>query len=192
MIRSTLIIIIVISATPGYASSNSGKWNFAIGYSFLTNVDELKDTYKHLSVTRGNGSHVYNLTAGITFSPYRQYSNGFRICPGIDPLILILGDVHHVEVPVNMTIGYSFFSDADYSPYFKTGVSYHIASGDYLADSMPAAYGGLGIEILNRKRLHLGIEAAYDAAVIKTKRSTDGRQRKIKTGELTLFIYADF
>ena len=172
--------------------ANSGKWNFAIGYSFLTNVDELKDTYKDLSGTHGDGRDVYGLTVGVIFYPYRQYTNGIRIGPSVGPLILLLGDAQHVEVPVNMTIGYSFFSDTNYSPYLKTGISYHIASGDYLADSIPGFYGGLGLEILNKKRLHLGIEAAYDAAVIKTEKHAGSRQQKIKTGELTLFIYADF
>jgi len=192
MLRSTLIFIIIISATPGNVNANSDKWNFALGYSFLTNVDELKDTYKYLSVTQGDGDHVYNLSVGITFNPYRQFANGIRIGPGVGPLILILGDAHHVEVPVNMTIGYSFFSDADFSPYFKTGISYHIASGDYLADSTPGFFGGLGLEILNQDKQHLGIEAAYDAAIIKTENQPGRLQQKIKTGELTLYIYADF
>jgi hypothetical protein len=192
MLRLSLFLIIVIIATPEYVNANTDKWNFALGYSFLSNVDELKDTYKHLSVTHGDGSHVYNLSVGIIFNPYRQYSNGIRIGPGVGPLILLLGDAHHVEVPVNMTIGYSFFSDANYSPYLKTGISYHIASGDYLADSTPGFYGGLGIEIFNQKRIHLGIEAAYDAAVIKTENQPGSREQKIKTGELTLYIYADF
>jgi hypothetical protein len=185
--------IIIFFSIPAAGSADPGSWRFALGYSFLSNVNELKDSYKHLSKDAGDDNSIYNTSFSICFQPYYQFQNGFRAGAGIGPLILLTGDATHVQVPVNMTLGYSFFMDSKISPYVRSGISYPIASGDYYADSLPGFFGGVGFEILNTKPLHIGFEAAYDASEILLDRSSDqSSSEKIKTGEVMLFIYADF
>mgnify|MGYP003897904135 CR=1 FL=1 len=164
-----------------------------MGYSFLSNVYELKDSYKHLSKDAGDDNSIYNPSISLSFQPYYQFQNGFRAGAGIGPLVLLIGDASHVQVPVNMTLGYSFFMDSKISPYVRTGISYPIASGDYYADSSPGFFGGMGIEIPNTEPIHMGFEVAYDASGIKLDQASDqSSSEKIKTGEVMLFIYADF
>ncbi len=185
--------IIVFFSIPAPGSSESGAWRFALGYSFLSNAYELRDAYKHLSKDAGDDNSIYNTSISICFQPYYQFQNGFRAGAGIGPLVLLIGDATHVQVPVNMTLGYSFFTDSKISPYVRTGISYPIASGDYYADSSPGFFSGMGIEILNTNPIHMGFEMAYDASEIKLDRASDqSSSEKIKTGEVMVYLYADF
>jgi hypothetical protein len=188
-----LISIFILLAMPAAASAEANAWRFALGYSYLSNVKELKDSYKHLAKDAGDDNSIYNTSMSICFQPYYQFQNGFRAGAGVGPLILLLGGAYHVQMPLNMTVGYSFFMDYKISPYVRTGISYHIASGDYYSSSKPGFFGGMGIEILNTDPIHMGFEMAYDASEIKLDRASDQAEReKIKTGEVMLFIYADF
>ncbi len=180
-------------AIPATAAADNDAWRFVLGYSYLNNVKEIKDSYKYLSKDAEGGRDIFNASINLSFQPYYQFQNGFRAGAGVGPLVLLLGDAYHVQVPVNLTLGYSFFQKSDYCPYFRCGISYHMASGDFYADSSPGFYGGIGVEIFNTKPTHLGFEAAYDASEIKLDRaSNQPDHEKIKTGEVTLFIYADF
>jgi len=178
---------------PAVASAKGSAWRFALGYSYLSNVKELKDSYKHLAKDAGENNSIYNTSMSICFQPYYQFQSGLRAGAGVGPLILLIGDAYHVQMPLNMTVGYSFFMDSNISLYLRTGISYHIASGDYYASSKPGFFSGIGIEILNTEPLHIGLEIAYDASEIKLDRASDqAGHQKIKTGEVMLFIYADF
>lgn len=150
------LCFVIILAVPATAAAESDTWRFALGYCFLNNVDELKDSYKNLSKDAEDGNDIYNTCIDISFQPYYQFQSGFRAGAGIGPFILLLGDAYHVQVPVNLTLGYSLFPQSDYCPYFRAGISYHMASGDFYSDSSPGFYGGIGVEILNTKPLHLG------------------------------------
>jgi len=185
------IIIILGISVPAVADSDT--WRYALGYSYLIKVEEIKDSYKHLLKETGSDNNIYNTSISVSFQPYYQFQNGFRGGVGIGPLILLTGDAYHVQVPVNLTLGYSFFMDSKISPYVRTGISYHIASGDFYANSSPGLFGGIGVEILNTRPVHLGFEAAYDASEIKLDRASDtSGHEKIKTGEVMLYLYADF
>jgi len=51
----------------------------------------------------------------------------------------------------------------------------------------------MGMEFFNTRSAHIGFEAAWDGAEIFLN-PAPGRtnHKKIRTGELTLFLYADF
>jgi hypothetical protein len=188
-----VFVIIVLFAIPAVISAEPGAWRFALGYSFLSNVYELRDSYKHLSKDAGNGNNIYNTSIRVCFQPYYQFQSGFRAGAGLGPLVLLTGDATFVQIPVNITMGYSFFLDAKISPYIRAGLSYPVASGSYYAGSVPGFFSGMGIEILNTEPIHIGFEAAYDASEIKLDRASDqSSHEKIKTGEVMLYIYADF
>ena len=174
-------------------SYKSGSWRFAIGYAFLNRADELKDAVKTLSRDHGEGSGIYNTSIGLSFQPYYQFANGWRAGPGIGPFLIFLGDAHHVQVPLNLTVGYSFFRDADFSVYCRAGVSWHAAAGDYIAGSRPGGYAAFGMEFLNTRSAHIGLETGWDGAEISLdSRPDQTSHEKIRAGALTIFLYADF
>lgn len=190
---SLVFILFFTLILPAAASADANAWRFAIGYSFLSNVEEIKDAYKHLLRETQSGKDVYNASLGIRFYPYYQFKNGMRTGVVAGPLILMVGDVSHVQIPFNATIGYTFFADSPISIYSRVGIACQIASGDFYADSSPGFYGGIGCAFFNSKPVHLGFETAYDGSEIKLDRAPgQTRHEKIKTGELTFFLYADF
>ncbi len=192
-IRLFICLMISFAAFPAFAAADSESLRFALGYSFLSNVDELKDSYKDRSKYAGYGNDIYNTSINLSFQPYYQFENNLRAGAGVGPLILLLGDAHHIEVPLNLTLGYTFLPDSRYCPYFRTGISCHLASGDFYSDSSPGFFGGIGLGMFNSRSVHLGFEVAYDAAELSLKRSpAKPEHEKIKTGEWTFYLYADF
>ena len=186
------LCFIMILALPATTVAESDTWRYALGYCFLNNVNGLKHSYKSLSKEAKDSNDIYNTSINLRFQPYYQFQSGFRadICAG--PLIIFLGDAHHVQIPVNVTLGYSFFPDSKYCPYFRTGISYHMASGDFYSDSSPGLYSGIGVEIFITKLVYLGFECAYDAAEITLDRALKQNHEKIKTGEMTFLLYVVF
>ncbi len=190
---SLVFILFFTLIQPAAAWTDGNAWRFALGYSFLNNVKEIRDAYKHLLRETRPGKDVYNASFGIRFQPYYQFENGMRAGVGAGPLILMVGDVRHVQIPFNATIGYTFFADSPISVYAKGGVAFHIASGDFYAGSSPGFYGGIGCVFFSSKPVRLGFETAWDASEITLDRAPgQTRHEKIKTGELTFFLYADF
>lgn len=194
MIKTRFFLCLIMALTvAASASADSGDWRFAIGYAFLSQADEVKDSIKHLSRGDGDGGAIYNTSLNLSFHPYYQFENGWRAGAGIGPLIIFLGDSRHLQVPLNVTVGYSFFKDCDFSPYCRAGVSYHAATGDYYRNSKPGWYGSLGMEFFNTRPAHMGFEAAWDGAEISLDPQPGFQgHKKIRTGELTFFLYADF
>lgn len=190
LLPTLFVLILSVSAN---AAPASDYWRFALGYSYLSQVDEIKDSYKHLARDAGEGKDVYNTSLSLRFQPYYQFSSGIRTGICIGPLIMMHGDVHHFQVPLNISLGYSFFKDSPFSAYILCGAAYHIATGDFYSDSTPGFYGGMGCEILNTEPVHLGFEVAYDSSAITLDRGPAKTSRQsITTGELTVFLYADF
>ena len=189
-----LTLFILNMAFPGaILAEDTGSFRFAAGYAFLSKVDDIKDSYKHFLRASAKDRKVYNASLGLTFHPYYQFKNGLRAGAGAGPLILLIGDARHVQVPLNAFVGYSFFPDAAFSGYFKCGMAYHAASGDFYSTSEPGFCAGIGIEFSNPRPVHMGFEIMHDASKIVLDRPTPGAaHEKIKTGELSFFLYADF
>lgn len=184
---------IFIFWTSSAVAAHTDEWRFTVGYSYLSHVKEIKDSYKHLLKDRKNKDDIYNTSISISFQPYYQFHSGLRSGAGIGPLILLLGDARHVQIPLNLTLGYTFGPLSDYSAHVRTGISYHLASGDYYSASIPGLYAAIGVEMFHSKRARLGIETAYDGAEIKLDLASDrASHEKIKTGEITVYVYADF
>ena len=171
----------------------SEGWRFALGYTYLSQARDLKDSIKRLSREHGEGGDIYNLSLNLSFQPYYQFKNGWRAGAGIGPFLIFYGDSRHLQIPVHLTLGYSFFKDAKFSVYCRAGISWHGAWGDYIATSRPGGHAALGVECFNTRSAHIGLEAAWDGAEISLD-ARPGRtdHEKIQAGALTLFLYADF
>jgi len=191
MLRSAFIVLILIS-TPLNAFADSGNLNFSLGYSFLYGFDELKDIYKKRSEAESKDNDVDSWSLGITFQPYLQFKNGFRIGAGAGPVIIIFNDADHIQIPANISFGYSVLSLDDYTPYFRAGISYHFADGDFLKKTVPGFFCGIGMELFKQKPLQLGLEAIYDAAEVEFEKFPFEKKSTLKVAEFAFYIYADF
>ena len=174
-------------------AGDSGSLRLAAGYAFLSRVDDIKDSYKHVLGATGKNRDIYNASLGLTIQPYYQLNNCLRAGAGVGPFILMVGDARHIQVPLQAFVGYSFFPDAALSGYVKCGMAYHAAAGDFYSTSEPGFCAGLGCEFANTRKVHIGFEIMHDASEIVLDRPIPGTpHEKIKTGELTFFLYADF
>ena len=188
----TSICCLLLFCVPLMANADAGQWRTEMGYRFLNNTDELKDICEHISENAGKGGDVHNASINLNIQPYRQFDNGFQIGAGIGPFVLIAGDTWHLLVPMNVTLGWAFFTRSPVSPYVKAGISYHFSDGEYEAGSTPGVYTGIGIRLFNMKALKLGVEIAYDSARIELYDGLERKEHALHTGELTLGVFADF
>lgn len=188
-----IILISHLSFPPVMLAGETGSLRMAAGYAFLNRVDDIKDSYKHVLRATGKDRDIYNASLGLTFQPYYQFNNGLRAGAGVGPFILLIGDARHFQVPLQAFVGYSFFPDDALSGYVKCGMAYHAASGDFYSTSEPGFCAGLGCEFANTRKVHIGFEILHDASRIVLNQTNPGAPReKIKTGQLTFFLYADF
>ncbi|RJP86120.1 MAG: hypothetical protein C4518_14865 [Desulfobacteraceae bacterium] len=188
----TILCFLLMFCAPAMAAADGSPWRTELGYRFLNNADELKDTCKHIAENSGENGDVYNFSISLNIQPYRQFDNGFQIGAGIGPLIIVAGDAWHLLLPVNATLGQSFFVQSPVSPYIKTGISYHLSDGKNHSESTPGLYAGMGIRFFNKKPVKMGMEIAYDSARTKLYDPIERKSHTILTGELTLCVFADF
>ncbi|MEZ4567606.1 MAG: hypothetical protein R2860_11840 [Desulfobacterales bacterium] len=67
-------------------AGDSGSLRLAAGYAFLSRVDDIKDSYKHVLGATGKNRDIYNASLGLTIQPYYQLNNGLRAGAGVGPL----------------------------------------------------------------------------------------------------------
>lgn len=186
-------------------SAMAGQMRWPIGISYVSGFGDLVDLYEdNLEAeleAKGytvidNDDDVDAWPVGISFQPYYQWDNGFRLGVGAGPIMIIMGDVDHFQVPVSVTAGYTFMPDGPVSPYVKAGPSYHIASGDYVDGSNVGFVAGAGIEFLKSKRFALMLEAVYDSAEVDIEDHRPGAKlgdtEGIKAAEFSVSVLFRF
>lgn len=92
-------------------------------------------------------------------------------------------DYDFFNLPVNMNVRFTPIPKADVSPYIRGGVSYNLASGDFVEKSKAGLFGAFGIEFLRTKHVGFGLEASYDTSEIelrKYKTSTNYSYENVK------------
>lgn len=183
--------LMVLCAAPAVAGA-SDPWRVELGYRFLSNTDELKDTYTHLSGSTDRGRDIRNWSPSLFVQPYRILENDFQIGLGVGPLIVLADDARHLELPVTLTLGRTLMVHHALTPYLKVGVSHHFAHGDFYARSMPGLYAGVGIRTPNTSDLKLGMELAWDAAVTRLQDPMTHTTHDLRTGAFTAALFADF
>ena len=72
------ICIFIILWIPAHVVADTDTWRYVLGYGYLINVEEIKDSYKHLSKNAGNDNDIYNTSVSLCFQPYYQFQNGIR------------------------------------------------------------------------------------------------------------------
>ncbi len=76
------------------------------------------------------------------------------------------GDADFFNVPISIDGRFLFIADGAVSPYVRGGVSYNIASGDYVDSSSVGFLGGVGVEFLRDRAVGFGFEISYDTSEV--------------------------
>jgi hypothetical protein len=105
---------------------------------------------------------------GVSYRYANVFESGMRVDAGVGPIVLIVDEddnADYHDIPVQLSIGYSFSQSADVRPYARLGISYHINDGEYLKKRAGAGViGAIGLEIGSPKSASFFIEAAIDTA----------------------------
>lgn len=177
-------------------------WRFGVGVTYMSGFQDVSDFYA--------GAYDLDVTVipvGASFNATYQIPHGDLIASipsaGIGPMGLIYvketyydyeysygSSTWFVDIPITATYGVKFFPHGSVGPYVRGGLAYHIASGDEVNFSSPGIFAAGGIEFLQKKRVSLAVEAAYDDSTVTFKDyysllGTSPRS-KIKTGATLL------
>ena len=172
---SFLLCVLAVPAVLLTGSAIAGGMRWPIGISYVSGFEDVADQYEDNLQAEGYWtSDTEILPVGISFQPYYQWDEGLRVGGGVGPIMMIYGDRDHFQLPLSVTAGYTFMPDGLVSPYVRGGLSYHVASGDYVEGSNLGFIGGVGIELLKSKNFALGLEATYDSAELDIETRTPG------------------
>ena len=188
----TIILLFLLLPTQARAASRGGPWIFSAGYSYYSGFEDIRSTYKKNAVASGACHDVVQWSFGFTLQAHRRISESLRIGAGIGPVMTLLKDANHIQVPASVSVITILFPDWTHSPFVRAGFSYHITKGDYLGHSRPGLIAGAGVAFFAQKSLNLTLEAAYDGAYVTIERPAKSTPRKIRAGALVLSISAVF
>jgi hypothetical protein len=182
-----VVLLAGCRSTPADKQSGRGI-HYPVGLAYVTGFDKVVEVYEeNLRIEIED-----NYPIGLTFDPYYQWESGLAVGAGIGPLMLVSGDVDLVNVPVNIHGRYYFDPEGNFSPYFKAGFSYNIASGDNVDSSSLGVFGGLGLEFYRSNSLSWGLEAIYDTSSIEFERNWRSGTSNIKPIALKVGVFIIF
>ncbi|MCU7905178.1 MAG: hypothetical protein KZQ76_04840 [Candidatus Thiodiazotropha sp. (ex Epidulcina cf. delphinae)] len=156
-----LTITILLTAYSG-ALLSAGSAHY-IGFSYVSGAKNIWDWHEDNLLLDDELSGV---PIGLSYRFAGLFDSGFRLDAGVGPLVLIFGDVEYYDVPIQLSIGYGFFSSSYFRPYARVGASFHINDGDYLVDGTDVgAIGALGFELGEpNDSVNFFMEASYDSS----------------------------
>ncbi len=140
-----------------------------LGLSYVSGVVDIWNWHEdNLYMQEESGG----IPIGISYRYAKLFDSGLRLDAGVGPIVLIVGDVEYHDIPVQLSVGYSFSQASDFRPYARIGASIHNNNGDYVKDKAGVGVvGAIGFEYGNPGSPCFFMEASYDSA--KTTLSTD-------------------
>ena len=192
---SFLFCILTVTVMFMTGSAMAGGMRWPIGISYVSGFGDIFDLYEDNLQAEGYWTFsVDPWPVGISFQPYYQWDGGLRLGGGIGPIMMIMGDRDHFQMPLSVTAGYTFMPNGPVSPYVRGGLSYHVASGDYVDGSNMGFIGGVGVELLKNKRntFALALEAVYDSAEVDIENVRTGKTEGIKAAEFVVSLLFRF
>jgi hypothetical protein len=152
--------------------------------SFASGINDVTDLYEK----NYNATHTTTyvkihmlLPVGLSFAADYHWQSGLRADIGVGPFFMLKSDdsnnnrtrgyarvdLSHYEMPVNATVGYSFLSNGDVSPYVRVGAVNHFVSGSYYRSSSPGLFAAAGIEFSRRHSVRYVLEVASDKSKVE-------------------------
>jgi len=173
-------------------STDGSVWRFSAGYVYYSGFEDIRSIYKKNAAVSGSDNDIVQLSFGFSLQCHRRITENLHVGSGIGPVMTLLKDATHIQVPASVFAIITPFPDWSHTPFIRAGGSYHITRGDYLENSRPGILSGLGVAFFAQQSLHLAIEAAYDGAFITIERPAKSSSRKIRAGTVVLSISAVF
>ncbi len=105
-----------------------------------------------------------SVPVGVAFRGVWHMDSGLRVDAAVGPVGLIIGDIEYIDIPVQLTLGYTFATKSKVQPYIRAGVSVHSVSGNYVVDSSNGSIGAIGLSFGNTGDRQFFVEFAVDSA----------------------------
>ena len=153
------LFLMALQLAPG--SAHATTYDHALGLTYVSGADDLADAYEKIPWLYESYTLI---PIGLTYRFIINYDAGLRFDAGVGPVMYFGGAVEMWDVPVQLTVGYTFFPENKFRPYIRGGASYHFGSGDYNDDAGFGFLGAVGAEIGTRGKFSFFIEASYDTA----------------------------
>jgi hypothetical protein len=155
---------------------------YGLGVTYIGGFQDVADFYLN-----AYGVDTPVIPIGLSFNTTVQISHGNVIASmpavGVGPVGFIWAtetvsyggssgyssSTWFVDIPITATYGIKFLPHGSVGPYVRGGIAYHIARGDFVDSSSPGAFVAAGVEFLQKRRVSLGVEGAYDNSTVSFK-----------------------
>jgi len=145
-------------------AADAAPWRFSVGAAYVTGIDDVADHYEaNLRLAGFDADVDVQFPLGFGLSATYQWKSDLRADFGLGPMFYISGDVHHFELPISATLGYTFLSNENFSPYVRAGVVYHYVDGDQYSGTSPGLFAAVGVELYSR----FAVEVATDQSEVE-------------------------
>lgn len=198
-----VLSVLMVLVTAGLAQA--GQWRFPVGLAYVSGAHEMTKTFEdNLGALGYLVDDSSEWPVGVAFQPYYLFDSGIGIGGGFGPFMYVRAESLNTDdsydlyaMPVNLSLRYVFLPSSNISPYIRTGVSYHIAGGDWVKSKEVGFVGGVGVEFFRKNKVGAGIEIAYDSSTITLEKlqgpaPTPSAEKKVKPSEIWVSIFAVF
>jgi len=159
-LAAAISIVCLLGASTAEAA---GAWRFGAGVAYVSGIRDVADHYEDNLRLAGREAEVdLRLPFGLGAMATYLWQSNVRADIGLGPMFSISGDVHHFELPISTTVGYSFLSDTSISPYVRAGVVYHYVDGDQYRETSPGLMAAVGVDFT-----HFTVEIATDRSEVE-------------------------
>ncbi len=169
MRRASVLMVataVVLSLT--VVGGHAGDFKVPLGLSYVSGVGDITDIYEtNLEAEGYSVNSVDDIPVGLFVHPYYEWDCGVGVGFGLGPIMMIIGDAFFIDVPLGVDVRVSLPSRFKVSPYVFTGVRVHLATGDYVEDTVPGIYGGVGVSFMRNRGVGMGIEVGFDTSSIE-------------------------
>lgn len=174
--RQLMGIVLMVLLLAGVQGARADM-KFLVGETISTGLWSIWDVYKDNIEAEDPALEVqdpWSSFAGVLFTTYYEFNHGSRVGGDVGPLSLVWiielngdGNWYYFALPLGVHYGFTILPRFNISPYFRVGVKYHIALGDYVNNSIPGPYGVIGVEFLRRRVVGFGFEIGYDGSQVE-------------------------
>lgn len=146
------------------ATADAATWRFSVDAAYVSGIDDVADHYENNLRLAGFDADVdVQFPLGFGFGATYLWQSNVRADLGLGPMFYISGDVHHFELPISATLGYSFLSNENFSPYVRAGIVYHYVDGDQYSGTSPGLLAAIGVDLYSR----FAVEIATDQSEVE-------------------------
>lgn len=160
LLSTSALAALLLVANPVQAEGSGSTLDHNIGLAYVSGFDDIVDWYDSWPSIEGDG-----LGLGLFYYMTYNMDSGLRFDGGLGPIAVATGDIDYLDIPVRLTVGYTFLTDKKVRPYVRLGASYHIFDADYATDDADlGGFGAIGLEFGKRGRFSGFAELSHDTA----------------------------